>query len=431
MPDAPDAVLTGPIDELEQRVLDSMPAIERWFRLEWMEHTPSFYSAVDVRSAGYKRAPAELDLYPGQWHQLRPDMIPLAVQGAMAAIEKICPEARNLMLIPDHRIQDLAYQQSLAQLLRIFHMAGFNVRVGSIDPGLTASRDAVLPDGQRFTVEPAEREGTRLKLKHFDPCTLLLNHDLSQGIPGIMEDLSGQYLLPPLHAAWAARQRSTHCQMYDDLAKRFAKLLGVDPWLLGAQFQTTALREVDTAASRQQLAAQVEDLLQKIKRKYREYGIDDKPFVLVKANQGRDIDGLLRVTDARDLEAPATLAPLAEMSRQATVASVPADQGLWLLQEGIHTQDATASLPAQPVVYMLDRYVVGGFYRDWPQGLDADSQTASGTAHPGLSFAPHIGANGKMVDPNRFYMVGVLARLAMLAGSYQLAMADPEAQLLD
>ena len=32
--------LTGPINELEQRILDSMPAIERWFRLEWMEHTP-------------------------------------------------------------------------------------------------------------------------------------------------------------------------------------------------------------------------------------------------------------------------------------------------------------------------------------------------------------------------------------------------------
>jgi glutamate--cysteine ligase len=33
--------LTGPINELEQRILDSMPAIERWFRLEWMEHTPA------------------------------------------------------------------------------------------------------------------------------------------------------------------------------------------------------------------------------------------------------------------------------------------------------------------------------------------------------------------------------------------------------
>ena len=34
--------LQGPINELEQRILDGMPAIERWFRLEWMEHTPPF-----------------------------------------------------------------------------------------------------------------------------------------------------------------------------------------------------------------------------------------------------------------------------------------------------------------------------------------------------------------------------------------------------
>lgn len=57
--------LTGPINELEQRVLDSMPAIERWFRLEWMEHTPPFYSSVDIRNAGFKLAPVDTNLYPG------------------------------------------------------------------------------------------------------------------------------------------------------------------------------------------------------------------------------------------------------------------------------------------------------------------------------------------------------------------------------
>ena len=49
--------LTGPINELEQRILESMPAIERWFRLEWMEHTPPFYTSVDIRNAGFKLAP--------------------------------------------------------------------------------------------------------------------------------------------------------------------------------------------------------------------------------------------------------------------------------------------------------------------------------------------------------------------------------------
>jgi glutamate--cysteine ligase len=56
--------LTGPINELEQRILESMPAIERWFRLEWMEHTPPFYTSVDLRNAGFKLAPVDTNLFP-------------------------------------------------------------------------------------------------------------------------------------------------------------------------------------------------------------------------------------------------------------------------------------------------------------------------------------------------------------------------------
>ena len=52
--------LTGPINELEQRIIDSMPAIERWFRLEWMEHTPPFYCSVDIRN-GYQSVSGRLE----------------------------------------------------------------------------------------------------------------------------------------------------------------------------------------------------------------------------------------------------------------------------------------------------------------------------------------------------------------------------------
>ncbi|HNB47435.1 MAG TPA: glutamate--cysteine ligase, partial [Burkholderiaceae bacterium] len=89
--------LNGPINELEARILDSMPAIERWFRLEWMEHTPPFYTSADIRNAGFKLAPVDTQLFPDTFNNLTPEMLPLAVQAAMAAIEKICPEAKNLL----------------------------------------------------------------------------------------------------------------------------------------------------------------------------------------------------------------------------------------------------------------------------------------------------------------------------------------------
>ena len=140
--------LTGPINELEQRVIDSMPAIERWFRLEWMEHTPPFYCSVDIRNAGFKLAPVDTNLFPGGWNNLTDQMLPLAVQATMASIEKICPEARNLLIIPENHNRNPSYLSNLAQLQRIFKMAGLNARLGSISPDIKKPTELKLPNDE-------------------------------------------------------------------------------------------------------------------------------------------------------------------------------------------------------------------------------------------------------------------------------------------
>ncbi|MCU0929091.1 MAG: glutamate--cysteine ligase, partial [Burkholderiaceae bacterium] len=207
--------LTGPINELEQRMLESMPAIERWFRLEWMEHTPPFYTSVDIRNAGYKLAPVDTNLFPGGWNNLTEEMLPLAVQAAMAAIEKI----------------NTFYLTNVQRLMQIFYQTGLNVRLGSLDEEIKAPTKVALPDGSELTLEPLVRTRGRLGLKDFDPCTILLNNDLSGGIPKVLEGLHEQYLLPPLHAGWTVRRKSHHFRSYEEVAKKFAKLLGMDPWL--------------------------------------------------------------------------------------------------------------------------------------------------------------------------------------------------------
>ena len=149
--------LTGPINELEQRVLESMPAIERWFRLEWMEHTPPFYSSVDIRNAGFKLAPVDTNLFPGGFNHLTPEMLPLAVQAAMAAIEKICPEAKNLLLIPEKHTRNTFYLANVKRLMQIFHQAGLNVRLGTLDPEARKARGAELPES--FHSDPLVYQG--------------------------------------------------------------------------------------------------------------------------------------------------------------------------------------------------------------------------------------------------------------------------------
>ena len=423
--------LTGPINELEQRVIDSMPATERWSRLEWMEHTPPFYSSVDIRNAGFKLAPVDTNLFPGGWNHLTPEMLPLAVQAAMAAIEKICPEARNLLIIVENDTRNSSYLSNVAQLQRIFSMGGLNVRIGSVNPDVKETTVIELPTGEHITLEPVQRSRHRLGLKHFDPCTILLNNDLSAGAPGILEDLHEQYLLPPLHAGWSVRRKSNHFRSYEEITKRFGKLLGIDPWLINPLFGKCEPSDFATDTGLDALQSTVDTVLTKIRRKYKEYGINEKPFVVVKPDNGSYGAGVLTVRDVKDLLAlsPATRAQLAMTHDGQPVREA-------IVQEGVLTQERIAGAVAEPVVYMMDRYVVGGFYRSHAErGVDENLNL------PGAKFVPlafdhsthmhQLGARPTALAPNRFYMYGVVARLAMLAASYELEATDPHAEEYD
>lgn len=425
--------LTGPINELEQRILDSTPAIERWFRLEWMEHTPPFYCAVDVRNAGFKLAPVDTNLFPDGWNNLTPEMLPLAVQAAMAAIEKICPEARNLLVVPDKKTDNSFYLANILQLKRIFHQAGLNVRFGSLDAAIKTPTTLKLPTGESITLEPLNRTDRRLGLKDFDPCTVLLNNDLAAGIPGMLEDINEQYLLPPLHASGSVRSKANHFKAYEEVAKRFGKLIGVDSWLINPMFAHCGQVNVATAEGFDHLKTEVDGLLTKIKRKYKEYGIHEKPFVLVKCNSGSGEGscgmGIMTVRDVKDLDAWAAKNKSSKKQPANPVMDI-------IIQEGVQTNERVNAAVAEPVVYMMDRYVVGGFYRiHADRGID-ENLNAPGASYVPLAFAdsgrlPQPGEKPGASSPNRFYMYGVIARLAMLAASYELEATDPDAEVYD
>jgi glutamate--cysteine ligase len=422
--------LTGPINELEQRILESTPVIERWFRLEWMEHTPPFYTSVDVRNAGFKLAPVDTNLYPGGWNHLTPEMLPLAVQAAMAAIEKICPEAKNLLLVPENR-RDISYLSNLAQLQRLFYMAGLNVRLGSLSNDIKDPTTIELPDGERVTLEPLIRSKRRLGLKNFDPCTILLNNDLRAGVPGILEDLHEQYLLPPLHAGWATRRKSQHFKAYEEVSKRFGKLLGMDPWLINPLYNQCGEVDFAQGTGLDCLRTNVDALLTKVKRKYKEYGINEKPFVVVKADDSHPGFGLMSVRDVKDLDV--LVAKTQQALAAAGGAKVAPDV---IIQEGVLTHERINDAVAEPVVYMMDRYVVGGFYRVHAERGVEDSLSSPGSRFVPLAFEksaimPQPGQKPGASAPNRFYMYGVIGRLAMLSASYELEATDPEAENYD
>ena len=422
--------LTGPLLELERRFLDNDTRIEQWLRSQWLEHTPPFYTSVDLRNAGFKLAPVDTNLFPGGFNNLNPAFLPLCIQATMAAIEKICPEARNLLLVPENHTRNLFYLQNVARLANILHHAGLNVRVGSLLPEITAPTTLDLPDGQQLTLEPLKRIGStgrRLGLDGFDPCAVLLNNDLSAGVPPLLQELNEQYLIPPLHAGWHTRRKSQHFAAYNEIANSFAATIGIDPWLINPGFDVCGAINFHERTGEECLANNVDKLLFRIRAKYQEYGVTEDPFVIVKADAGTYGMGIMTVKDASEVKS---------LNRKQRNKMAVGKEGMQvsevIIQEGVHSFETVNEGVAEPVVYMIDRYVVGGFYR-----VNSGRAINENLNAPGMRFEPlafETGCSlpdaqlGPDAPPNRFYAYGVVARLAMLAAALELERSEPEVE---
>jgi glutamate--cysteine ligase len=419
---------SGPLLEIERCFLDAMPDIERWLRGQWQEHTPPFYGSVDLRNAGFKLAPVDMNLFPGGFNNLDATFLPLCVQAVMTAVDRICPDARKLLLIPENHTRNVFYLQNVAQIAAILRLTGLEVRLGSLLPEIDKPTPLALPDGTTLLLEPLLRNRQRLGLQDFDPCAILLNNDLSAGIPTILQRLDEQFVLPPLHAGWALRRKSNHFAAYDEVAGDFARIVGIDPWRINPYFSVCDSVNFHERQGEECLAANVDAVLGLIREKYQEYAIDETPYVVVKADAGTYGMGVMTVKDASQVTG---------LNRRQRNKMSVIKEGLAvsqvIIQEGVHSYERVGSGKdegvAEPVVYMIDRFVVGGFYRVHSGRGKDENLNAPGMHFEPLAFETSCSLPDQCQNPdaapNRFYAYGVVARLAQLAASLELERTAP------
>jgi glutamate--cysteine ligase len=419
---------SGPLYHIEKVILSQVASIESWFRQKWQESPPSLTSSVDLRHAGFKLAPVDTNLYPAGFNNLNPDFLPLCVQAAQSTLFDSLPTCRNILLLPESHTRNRFYMQSLDVLRNILVKAGFVVRIGSLDPELTSPMEITTENGKVLLIEPLIRNDDRVGLKDFKPCLLVLNNDLSTGVPEILQGIK-QPIRPTSKLGWSSRLKSSHFNFYDGVAAEFAQLVGLDSWLLNPYFKAVDNIDFMAQAGLDNLADQVDALLLEIQKKYTSSGIVESPFVVVKADNGTYGMSVMMVSDGNEIR------ELNRKQRTKMAASKGSQKvARVILQEGVYSFEAMPNgAVAEPVVYMIGPYVVGGFYRVH-QGRGKDENlNAPGMHFEPLAFAeacnmPYCGDQEPVESPpNRFYVYGVIARLAALAAAREIAAIGGEA----
>jgi len=278
---------TGPLLQIEEHLLTHQASIESWFRSEWHTTPAPFYASVDLRNAGFKLAPVDTNLFPAGFNNLNPAFYPLCIQAIQTGIERLCPEASKVLLLPEAHSRNMYYMENVATLRNLLERAGFEVRIASLAEGRADAETVELPSGQQLKLEPLLREGDQVGVGDFFPCLVLLNNDLASGRPAILEGVR-QSVVPPLNLGWSNRLKSSHFTQYRNVAGEFASLVDIDPWLIDPLFRNCGEINYMKREGEDCLAKNVDALLVAIQRKYDEYDIKHQTFRAIR----REIVGI-------------------------------------------------------------------------------------------------------------------------------------------
>ncbi len=412
--------LTGPFQNLERLILENQVSIESWFRSAWRQINAPFYASVDLRNAGYKIAPVDTNLFPAGFNNLNPAFEALCIQAIQMAVEHIKQPIDKILIIPENHTRNLFYLENIASLQSMIEKAGFETRIGSLMPDIDAPTKIDLESSKSVLLEPVVRDGDRVLVNDFNPDLILLNNDLATGMPEILNNIE-QTITPPMSLGWSSRLKSDHFGFYQQVAQEFASLVDMDPWLIDPMFRNCGEVDFMKREGVDCLSKNVESLLSAIKTKYDEHNVNCEPFVMVKADAGTYGMGVMTIRSVDEIT---------ELNRKERTKMATTKEGKKvtkvIIQEGVYTHETWGAeeTVAEPVVYMLDHQVVGGFYRVH------DKRSASQNLNaPGMRFEP-LAFDDCCISPdpnqdmdcrqNRFYTYGVIARLALLAAAREI-----------
>ena len=400
-------------ENLHSVIIKNHMNIEAWFRKQWIKYPAPFYTSIDLRNSGYKIAPVDTNLFPAGFNNLDSDLDFLYIAAVQHALERISPALTKVLIISENHTRNKFYLSSIDSLSNIIRKAGYEVKVSSM----------LNSDGNINQL--LVNKNNMLTYDGFIPDAILLNNDLSDGIPDILDNIT-QPILPDKNLGWTKRSKTIHFEYYTDVVNNFSRLLEIDSWLLEPLFRNCGEIDFKTKQGEDCLVHHASRLLTLIQEKYNEYDIQEDPYIMIKADSGTYGMGIMKVK---------SIDQLLNLNRKQRTKMLKTKGGnkvdKVILQEGIYSNEKLkpSNHVAEPVIYSFGSNLVGGFYR-----LHDSKSNSENLNSPGMTFLPIpfkdacINPNDSETiysDTNKFYIYGVIARLAILAASKELYNIEP------
>lgn len=398
------------LHDITEKLESKREEIKNWFSQKRVEHPMPIYGSVDIRDFGWKVGVVDANHFPAGFNNVSQEDRPKMAELLKNHLLKQHPNCTWIHLYPESHTRNAAYVENVMTLKLLLEMSGFRCTVGS--PTLNGNGFLNGITGP-LKIDQVDDNEDKLTVDGESPCLILLNNDLTEGIvPGLSE----HDVTPAPSMGWHRRRKSEHYHNLKEYVDEIAEMLEIDPWHLMPEYFVSEDKCLEKDACRIQLAAEVNDFLEKIRQKYADLGIEREPFAIVKNDAGTYGLGIMTVTNGEEL-----LKLSNRKMKKLMYSKGGAGVENFIIQEGIPTSIFTENGgPVEPVVYLVDGEAASWFYR-----INESKKDTENLNSPSASFEPYSKVGGSYGEHAHGWHA-LVAELSMLAMAAELQAIEDE-----
>jgi glutamate--cysteine ligase len=389
------------LKSLAQKISINQSAIDNFFAQKFSHHPALFYNSTDLRHSGFKIAPIDTNCFPAGFNHLGGISFAKAQKITREFLANNFPSAKNIVIIPESHTRNLRY---LSNVLALQKILGENVKIGS----LIAEEKMVidLENGQFIELEPIKKIITTADL-------IILNNDLTDGIPEILQNISIP-VIPSPNLGWYRRAKSDHFTIYNELAKEIAAIIDIDPWLISSFHKSCEGVNFKEQIGIENLAKIVDELLLEVKQKYLQYNIEEEPYCFIKADNGTYGIAVWAVFSGNDV-----LEINKKERNKMNMLKGSVQTTRVMIQEGIKTIDKIDQKIAEPMIYLIAGQVVGDLFRANPTRNEKINLNSEGMEFFDFENLAQNQLNISLEKIETIAIYNFIARLAALAAAME------------
>src|SRR5690606_18826984 len=123
------------------RIFAKQEAVDAWFREQAAKAPAPPYTSIDLRDSGFKVSPVDSNIFPAGFNNICVDDWNLAASTFAGEITRQNGGRRpgRVLVVAENHTSNLFYFENLWALKEILTLAKFEVVLGHLNPGLSAT----------------------------------------------------------------------------------------------------------------------------------------------------------------------------------------------------------------------------------------------------------------------------------------------------